>query len=70
MATFKQAIKTINKYMKRIAVELSIDKNVSTYSARHSFSTILKWAGVPTAFISEALVHTFEKNDPKLFEQL
>jgi len=61
MATIKQAIKTINKYMKRIAAELGIDKNVSTYSARHSFSTILKRAGAPTAFISEALGHSTEK---------
>ncbi len=49
--------KTINKYMNRIAKELDIDKNLTTYVARHSFSTVLKRSGVSTEFISEALGH-------------
>ncbi|WP_210490362.1 site-specific integrase [Rufibacter aurantiacus] len=56
-----QAIKTINSYMKGIAQRLGIEKNVSTYAARHSFSTILKRGGVSTAFISESLGHSSEK---------
>ncbi len=50
--------KLINKYMKRIASEVEIDKNLTTYVARHSFSTVLKRSGVSTEFISEALGHS------------
>ncbi|MBC5774357.1 site-specific integrase [Pontibacter sp. KCTC 32443] len=61
LAKVKQATKTINKYIKRIAAALGIEKDVTTYTARHSFSTVLKRSGVSTAFISEALGHSSEK---------
>lgn len=54
----QQLTQTINKYMKRIAAELEIKKDVTTYFARHSFATILKNSGVRTEFISEALGHS------------
>lgn len=57
----QQAIKTINKYVNRIAMRLGIEKHVTTYSARHSFSTVLKRKGVPIEFISEALGHSSKK---------
>ncbi|MEM0476766.1 MAG: site-specific integrase [Candidatus Aenigmatarchaeota archaeon] len=57
-AVIKQLIKTINKYMKRIAKELNIDKNVTTYYARHSFATVLKRSGVNVGMISELLGHS------------
>ena len=41
-----QAVKTINKYMKRIAENLKLERMPTTNFARHSFSTILKRAGV------------------------
>lgn len=44
--------------MKRIAGEIGIDKNLTTYVARHSFSTVLKRSGVSTEYISEALGHS------------
>ncbi len=53
----QQLIKVINKYMKLIADELEISKNVTTYFARHSFATILKRSGASTEFIKEALGH-------------
>lgn len=59
--TIHQLTKTINKYMKRIALELGISKPVTTYTARHSFATILKNSGASNQFISEALAHS----DPK-----
>jgi len=37
---------------------LGIEKKVTTYVARHSFSTILKKSGASTEFIQEALGHT------------
>lgn len=49
--------KFINKYMKRIGEQLGVDKNLTTYVARHSFSTVLKRSGVSTEYISEALGH-------------
>jgi integrase/recombinase XerD len=54
----QQVTKTVNKYMKRIAKELEINKEVTTYFARHSFATVLRNSGVSTEFISEALGHS------------
>lgn len=57
-ATYRQLTKTINKYMKRIAFELGINKGVTTYFARHSFATVLKRSGATTEMISELLGHS------------
>lgn len=48
----------VNKNMVKITAELGIKKKVTTYSARHSFGTVLKRSGVSTEFISEALGHS------------
>ena len=47
----------INKHIKRIAERINID-NISTYTARHSFATVLKRSGANIAYISESLGHT------------
>lgn len=57
----KQLTKTINKYMKQIAQELGINKEVNTYFARHSFATVLKNSGASIDFIKEALGHSDTK---------
>ena len=57
----QQVTKTINKYMKRIAKELELSKEVTTYFARHSFATVLRNSGASTEFISEALGHSSMK---------
>jgi len=54
----QQLIKTINKYMKRIALNTGINKNVTTYFARHSFATILKRSGADISMISDLLGHS------------
>ncbi|HWW41412.1 phage integrase SAM-like domain-containing protein [Pedobacter sp.] len=54
----QQLIKTINKWMKFISEETKIEKVVTTYTARHSFSTVLKRSGASIEFISEALGHS------------
>jgi integrase/recombinase XerD len=56
-AKIYQATKTINKYMKEIGKDLKFTLKLTTYTARHSFATVLKRSGAPTEFISESLGH-------------
>jgi len=49
--------KLINRYINRIAVKLEIPKKVTSYTARHTFATVLKRSGASTEFISESLGH-------------
>jgi integrase/recombinase XerD len=58
LARVRNVTKGINKYIKKIGTAVGIEKNISTYSARHSFSTILKRAGAPMELISESLGHS------------
>ena len=51
-------IRSINDWMDKIRVKLNIERRVSTYVARHTFSTVMKRSGVSTEFIQEALGHT------------
>jgi integrase/recombinase XerD len=51
-------IKGVNKNMELIREILGIKISLATYSARHTFSTVLKRHGVPTSFIKEALGHS------------
>lgn len=60
----KQFTKTVNKYIGIIAEELGIEQKVTTYTARHSYSTVLKRSGASIEFISESLGH----NDLKTTE--
>ena len=57
-ATYQQLTKIINKYIKQIASDLGIKKNVTTYFARHSFATVLKRSGANIAMISDLLGHS------------
>jgi len=54
----RQETKQTNKYMRRIGEVLGIEKDITTYTARHTFSTVLKRSGAPIEFISESLGHT------------
>lgn len=54
----KSIVAQINKTMKNIAKDLGIRKNCNTYSARHSYASILKRSGAPVEFISESLGHS------------
>jgi integrase/recombinase XerD len=53
----KQHIKLTNKYIRRVAAEIGIDAKITTYYARHSYSTILKRSGASIEFIGEQLGH-------------
>lgn len=55
---YQQLTKVINKYMKQIARETEINKEVTTYFARHSFATVLKRSGAKIEMISELLGHS------------
>jgi integrase len=55
--------KRCNKRLKRIGTAIGID-GISTYTARHSFATVLKRSGANIAYISESLGH----NDLKTTE--
>lgn len=54
-------IKQINKYMRRVAEKAKIDKQITTYTARHSFSTIMQNSGAPVSMIGKMLGHASVK---------
>lgn len=56
-ADLQQFVKMVNKYIRIIAQKLGIQKPITTYYARHSFSTVLKRSGASIQEISEALGH-------------
>ena len=58
----KQLVKQMNKYTRRIAKKLGIEKDVTTYVARHSFVTVMKLAGASLEFISESVGHASLKS--------
>ena len=51
------AISRCNRALAKIASELGIPK-FTTYSARHSFASMLNWRGVDISYISESLGHS------------
>jgi integrase len=54
----KLTVRFINDWMKSIAKNLGIDKEVTSYFARHSFATILKRSGISKEFIGDSLGHS------------
>jgi integrase len=57
--TIQQCIKTTNKYLKQLSVEVGLSCPVTTYSSRHSFATIAKRKGYSNELIAEALGHEY-----------
>jgi integrase len=57
--TIQQCIKTTNKYLKLLSVEVGLGSPVTTYSSRHSFATIAKRMGYSNELIAEALGHEY-----------
>jgi integrase len=58
---YKQSLLTIrqiNKYIRLIAAKAKVKIDVTTYTARHSFATVLKRSGASIEFISEQLGHS------------
>lgn len=52
-----QWIKTTNKWLRKIAQDLSIEADITTYVTRHSWATIAKRLGYSNEIIAEALGH-------------
>jgi len=57
--TIQQCIKTTNKYLKQLSLEVGLGSPVTTYSSRHSFATIAKRMGYSNELIAEALGHQY-----------
>lgn len=57
----RDALRRFNRSLKEIGVACGIEAPLTSYVARHSYATIAKYKGVPTAVISEALGHTSEE---------
>ncbi|MCB2221552.1 MAG: site-specific integrase [Bacteroidetes bacterium] len=66
-AKIKQATKQCNKYIKRIARKLDINKSISTYAARHSYASTMRRAGISPSFIGESMGHTSTKTTDAYF---
>ncbi len=58
----------VNEWMIEIGKRLGIEKKVTTYVARHTFSTVLKRSEASTEFIQEALGHTDVKTTESYFD--
>lgn len=52
------AVDFINNNINAVAKLSGVNKHITTYTARHSWATVLKRAGVSTDFISEGLGHS------------
>lgn len=59
--SYHLAYERINRGLKKIAKQLNIKINLTTYVSRHSWATIAKKSNVPTAVISEGLGHSTER---------
>lgn len=57
---YKNAMRLMNKKLKKIAEKIGIDIPLTTYVSRHSWATIAKRMGISTAIISEGLGHESE----------
>ena len=54
-------MRLMNKKLKILSNLAKIEEPITTYTARHSWATIAKRAGIPTAVISEGLGHETEE---------
>jgi integrase/recombinase XerD len=55
----RQWIKQTNEYLKQLAKKCSIDTNLTTYVARHTWATTAKRLGYANEMIAEALGHEY-----------
>jgi integrase len=58
---YRNAMRLMNKKLKKISELLKLDVPLTTYVSRHSWATIAKRSGISTAVISEGLGHESEE---------
>jgi integrase/recombinase XerD len=58
---YRNAMRLMNKKLKKISQILNLDVPLTTYVSRHSWATIAKRSGIATAVISEGLGHESEE---------
>ena len=59
--------RSVNQHLKKLAVDIGLPKEISTYWARHSFATNAINSGASMEFISEALSHSNLKTTQNYF---
>jgi integrase/recombinase XerD len=60
-------LKYVNEELKLIGEDLKLSVKLTTYTARHTFATVLRNSGVDTRFIQEALGHSSETTTENYF---
>jgi len=63
----KNFTRFINQHLKKLAKEIKLTGDISTYFARHSFATIAIQSGASMEFVSEALSHRDLKTTQNYF---
>ena len=58
---YRTVLERVNRNLKRLGSICGINAILTTYVARHTWATLAKELGTPTAVISEGLGHTTEK---------
>lgn len=58
-AIILQWVKTVNKYLDRLAKKCNIEEDVTTYVSRHTWATTAKRLGYSNELIAEALGHEY-----------
>ncbi len=58
---YESGLRLQNQRLKKVAARCRINKRFSSHSARHSWATVAKGAGLPLAVISEGLGHTNQR---------
>lgn len=58
---FKRGSQVINYHLRKLGKRLDLPMPLTLYVARHSWATVAKGAGIPTALISEAMGHVSER---------
>ena len=61
LVNVRDELRRFNRILKEIGEACGIEAALTSYVSRHSYATIAKYKGVPTAVISEALGHTSEE---------
>lgn len=58
---FKRGSQVINYHLRKLGKRLNMPMHLTLYVARHSWATVAKGAGIPTALISDAMGHSSER---------